>query len=557
MLWRRKAIIALVTFALVASAWVATAFQEPLYAARVKVLLERRSTESLFDTTGEDESDPARRVSNEMEVIKSEPVRAAVHERLGSHRPVTVGQVGDTDVVEVGGVSGDPRRAGEIARAYALEYIELRRRQAVEDLTTAASKLEAKINSLQAQIDVLDGRVNEAAQQQARARGPDGFMPAEPLAGLTAQRAHLLTEQALLKQRLNDLQLDADLRTGGAELVTGTLVRTSKIGPHPLRNGIVALAFGVVIGMGLAFLLEYVDDTIRSREDLARAVPGLPVLALVPRVRDSRHRPSPLAQRTLTKPQAAAAEAYTSLRTSLQFVGGTRVPRVIQVTSAKAGEGKTTVAANLAVALARGGQRVALVDCDLRRSRLRELFDLSSSGGFTSVFFHDQTLESAMQQAPGVDRLWILPAGPLPSNPAEVVSAKRTAEIFADLQTAYDVVLADSPPVLPVADPIALSAWVESTLLITRASVTTRRDLRRTVEMLEQAGVPMMGSVLNDVSVDVGYSYRYYYRDAVSTPAGRGDGTARLAPPESSQSPVGNGQDKRSGAADRPSRPAP
>lgn len=517
-IWQRRKIIAIVVLLLVASTLIASAREEPLYEGGVKVLLQRRATESVFGVQEEVESEDSRRVNNEIEVMKSEPVRAAVRRQLGSHDGVSVAQVGDTDVVEIKGFSSDRQRAAAIARAYALSYIDLRRQQAVNDLTAAVAKTQARIDSLQAQIDALDRRIDE---EQQRAFGAAAGSPvrSEPMEGLTAQRNHLLTQQASLRQRVDDLQLDADLRSGGAELVTGSAVSVSQVRPRPVKDGVVALALGLFLGVGLALLLEYLDDSIKTREDVARAAPDLPILAVVPAMRRLKDGPSlPI---SLLEPHSAVAEAYSGLRTSLQFLSTEPPPQVFQVTSAKAEEGKTSVVSNLGVASSRAGRKVVIVDCDLRRSRLHQFFGVPNEVGFTSVFFGQARLEEALQSAPGADSLSLLTSGPMPADAPEILSARKTAEILAELQSNYDAVLLDCPPVLPVSDAIALSAWVDATILVARAGSSTRRELLRTVEVLAQADAPLVGMVLNAVTAEVGYGYGYRYRERPSAPSGR------------------------------------
>ncbi len=519
---RRKGLIALLVLLGIASSLIVSWRQDPVYEGEAKVLLQRRTTEALFASESEEEPEPARVVKNEMEVIKSEPVEAAVREQLGPGTKVAVSQVGDTDVVKVKGRSTDRVRAAAIAKAYATAYIEFRRAEVLEDLNAATTNVQGKINALQGQVDSLDKQISEvvdrqiaAALAQARAVNPQAVDPSqylrsEPVAGLSARREQLLSQQAVLKQQLDQLQLDAELRTGGAQLVTTTAIPTFEVTPHPVRTAIVALVLSLLVGIGLAFLLEYLDDRIRTKEDLDGLMPEVPVLGLTPVLPKWKDRSLPYLV-TVAEPSSPAAESFRSLRTALQFVGVERPPRVFQVTSARSGEGKTTVVSNLAVVLARAGQRVVIVDADLRRPRLHEFFGLSNSVGLTSLFVPATTLETALQSVPGVENLALLPSGPLPPDPSELLSAKQTARVLADLQADFDVVLVDCPPVLPVADAIALSAWVDATILVVAAGMTARKEVRRTLELLNHAEAHLVGSVLTRVTVDADYGYQYEY----------------------------------------------
>src|SRR5215213_1650129 len=183
--------------------------------------------------------------------------------------------------------------------------------------------------------------------------------------------------------------------------------------------------------------------------------------------------------------------------------------RTIQVTSANPQEGKTTTLANLAVALARSGSTVAIVCCDLRRPRVHEFFGLNNDVGFTSVLLGKVGLAGAMQEVPDQARLSLLASGPLPPNPSELLSSRRTVEVLGSLQAEYDIVLIDAPPVLPVTDALVLSGRVDATLLVAVAGATTRKEGARAVELLRQVDAPLVGAVLNGVDSEGSYGYAY------------------------------------------------
>jgi capsular exopolysaccharide synthesis family protein len=174
-----------------------------------------------------------------------------------------------------------------------------------------------------------------------------------------------------------------------------------------------------------------------------------------------------------------------------------------------ASEGKTSTVVNLGTVLADAGQRVVMVDLDLRRPRLHETLQLSNTVGFTSVFLGEASLTDATQQVSGEDSLFLLPSGRTPVNPSEVLASKRTSELLFKLQSSFDVVLIDSAPILPVTDAIVLTAWVEATLIVARAGVTTRKQLTDAVGLLGQVGASVAGTVLNQATPEAGYGYGY------------------------------------------------
>ena len=463
---RRRAVLGITTLVVLATTLVVSFLQTPVYQGTAEVVLQARSTESLFDPNTGEPRDPARTVETQIRVIKSKPVEAAVREKLGTAPKVSATALGQTDVIQVKVESTDPERAAAAADTYATAYIDFRRRQAVEDVLAASQEVQAKVADLQRQIERLNGRVNTASPAQRP----------QVEQGIAAEQQALLSQQALFKQKLDQLQVDAALKTGGAQLVTPAEVPASPVRPKPARNGLLGLVMGLIAGVGLAFLRDYLDDSIKEKEDLERVAGSAPTLGLIPMVPDWKDRKDSMVVSS-TDPKSPVAEAYRTLRTSIQFMGLDRPMRTIQVSSPAASEGKSTTISNLAVALAKAGQRVVIVCCDLRRPRVHEFFGLSNSIGFTSVLLGDVPLASALQQVEGIDRLEVLASGPVPPNPSELLSGRWTVEVLTEVQAHADVVLIDCPPVLPVTDAAVLSGRVDATLLVATAGSTTRKEL--------------------------------------------------------------------------------
>ena len=211
------------------------------------------------------------------------------------------------------------------------------------------------------------------------------------------------------------------------------------------------------------------------------------------------------------EPTSPAAEAYRPLRTSVQFARQAHPLRTVLVTSPKAAEGKTSTVANLGAEFAQGGERGVLVSCDLRRPRLGQFFDVDERTGLTTVLLGQQPLEQALHPVRGYDCLWLLGAGQVPSNPAELLNGPHGRELFETLRENFDLVLVDSPPVLPVTDAIVLSQYADGTLLVVAAGQTRRAELQRAAERFSQAKAPLTGIVLNEVNKLSGYGYGYGY----------------------------------------------
>lgn len=515
---RRKLVIALTTLVVVGVALALSLLQESTYRATAEVLLQQRASEQIFAPDQNQNASPsATRVATEIEVMQSRSVQDAVTQALGKKVDVEISAKGQTDVVGISAEDHSPLEAARIAQTYAETYVNVRRDQTVQDLLSASEQIQVQIESINEQIADLNAEVETLNEQIAAA---DNATERQQLSterdALQAKNASqvqaLQTRISTYTAQLDNLQVAGNLtQTGGAQIVSAAETPTSPVSPTPRRDGLVALFVGLILGVGLAFLREYLDDTIKSKDDVDAALGGLSVLTIVPRVEEWKD-PTSTQLVTLDRPKSSAAEAYRTLRTSVQFVGLERPLKLIQVTSPAAAEGKTTTLANLGVALARAGKRVVMADCDLRRPRVESFFGLPNEVGFTNVLLGNAGLADAVQLVPNEPRLAILPAGPPPPNPSELLSTRRAAELLRTLGDEADYVLVDSPPVLPVTDAIILAGVVDGTIMVVTANATTKRQSQRALELLEQVSAPLIGAVLNSVEHgDRGYGYAYGY----------------------------------------------
>ena len=296
----------------------------------------------------------------------------------------------------------------------------------------------------------------------------------------------------------------------GPRLVSVATVPGSPVQPKPLRNLLVAIPLGLLLGVGLASLLEALDDSVKTKSDLQRTS-RLPVLGVIPETAEWATAPS-VAEDTAPP----AAEAFRSLRTSLQMLSVDKPIHTLQVTSAGVGEGKTTVVANLGVALAGMAQRVAMVDADLRRPALHTMFGVANERGVSSVLAGEVPLEAALQPVHGTMDLVLVASGPEPPNPAELLASRKMAELMFRLRADFDVVIVDTPPVLAVTDAMVVTTWAEAVVVVACFGRTRRRQLQSALDQLRQGDAPLAGTVLNRVALGeedaLGYN-SYYYRD--------------------------------------------
>jgi len=285
---------------------------------------------------------------------------------------------------------------------------------------------------------------------------------------------------------------------------------TAPLSPRPLLNAAAGLFAGLIAGIGLAVLRDILDTTLRTSSALAEAT-GLPVLGAVPYDKDAQDSPLAVGPGA----HSSRAEAFRLVRTNLQFAQVDRSPRVIVVTSPLPGEGKTNTASNLALSMAEAGRKVCLVDADLRSPSVAKAFGLVQAAGLTTVLIGTATVDEVLQQG-GEGKLSVLTSGPIPPNPAEILTSERMRQVLDGLAEAFDVVVVDSAPLLPVADTVGLAPLVDGAVLVVRAGRTPSERAQAAVAALRSVGAPVLGVVLSMAKLhSEGYGYGYGYGETV------------------------------------------
>jgi polysaccharide biosynthesis transport protein len=426
-------------------------------------------------------------VQTMLQLVTSAPVTAAVDRTLGHAPSVTAAELAQTNVIAITAVAGTPAQAAIVANAYARAFVSYQQTVSLTSLAQAEAQLRSHINSIGKQLKRLRGTSGSGSQQSG-----------------------LINQQAVLSEQLTQMQVSSTGETSGLVLVTPAQPPTSPSSPKPTQDGALGLLAGLILGLTAAFIRESVDDAVGTKE-IAEEFGGATVLAAVPMVTSWKKRDRPLVV-SLARPMSPAAEAYRSLRTSLQFARQERDVRTILVTSPAAAEGKTSTLSNLGAMFAQAGHRVVLVSCDLRKPRLGQFFGIDEKAGLTTAILGEQPVEDLVTRVPGDANLWLLGSGELPPNPAELLNGRRIQEVFAALRELFDLVLIDSPPVLPVTDSVLLAKDADATLLIVAAGKTSRGDLQRSAEKLAQVNARVVGLVLNETTRQGGgYGYGYGY----------------------------------------------
>jgi len=418
-----------------------------------------------------------------------------------------------SSVVEVTLLSSDPDGAALMVNIYAQTYVEKLRIEQQEQILDLSATLAGQLETIQRQIAEVRRPITELDEQiETAATNGDGAR----VSALNTERAQ--TEEELqpkltglgntemrLQENMYNLQFAAPLANGGgAEVISPAFAPTRPVTPNIPRNLAIGTIFGLFLGIAVAFLRDYFDDSVKSK-DMVEKVTGVPALGLIPKFDTGDSELVAAAY-----PTSPAAEAFRSLRTSVKFLGVDREVRVVQITSPSPGEGKTVIAANLATVFAQAGDRVVLVGGDLRRPRAEDLLGVPLTPGLTGVLIGEVALPQAIRVVDGLPNLSVLPAGLPPPNPSELLSGERARRLVDVLAQTYDLVIIDCPPVLPVTDALVLARMADTTLLATSANRTSRRALDRTVEMLDQVGAPLVGTVLTSLSRDHAYHHEPY-----------------------------------------------
>jgi len=327
-----------------------------------------------------------------------------------------------------------------------------------------------------------------------------------------------------LLEKLKEAGVTAGLRSNNFRTVDVARVPTTPAEPNVPRNLAFALALGLTTGVGLAFLLEAVDNTVRTPEQ-AQVISALPSLGMIPLGSKSstevagKQRLSVTSSKeaveliTQSRPQSQMAESYRALRTSLLLTSLGAPPKVILITSALPQEGKTTTSLNCGIVLAQKGSRVLLIDADLRRPSIHKALGMGPRTGLSNVLTGGATVQQATVRSTVLPTLFVLPAGTPPPNPAELLASANMGDILTQLREQYDHIVIDTPPALSVTDAVIMSTRADAVVLVIRSGQTTKQALRRARDILARVNAKVAGVLLNAADLtSPDYYYYYEYR---------------------------------------------
>src|SRR5438128_2312008 len=473
---------------------------------------------------------------------------SAESERMEKESVYRLIQSGDPDVIaSTTSVAGSNGGTGANSGSSLLDN--LRTKQA--DLKIQVAELSTQFGSSYPKVAQLSNQLKEiVAQIQAETKKIAGHVRSQYMASLQRenmlraalekqkQEANKLNQSAIeysflkrdvetsrqlyegLLEKLKEAGVTAGLRSSNVKIVNAARVPMAPSEPNIPRNLAFALVLGLTSGVGLAFLLENLDNTVRTPEQ-AQIISGLPSLGMIPQgsksIEASNQKRLTVASSkeavelvTQARPQSQMAESYRALRTSLLLSSSGAPPKIILVTSALPQEGKTTTSINCAIVLAQKGVRVLLIDADLRRPGVHKALGMGPRSGLSNILTGSATLQQAITRSPLLPNLFVLPAGPPPPNPAELLASSDMRDLLAQLRDQYDHIIIDTPPTLSVTDAVVLSTKADAVVLVIRSGQTTKGALRRSRDILMQVNAKVAGVLLNAVDLS-SPDYYYYY----------------------------------------------
>ncbi len=496
---RRWKTLVAVTILGILAAGAISALQTPKYRATTQVLIANASVQRQLDLGGVASArDRERELRNEVEFAKSNRVESAVEESVGYEVKAQIAPDADADNLRISVVDTDPEVAAEAANAYADAYIDQRVRFATQSYLDASAVLQDRLDQILADRTALEDQLEADPDLETSLAGS--------IASLTA-------EESRLRGQLSELELVNQLTDiGVAQINRSAEVPESPFSPNWIRNLLLGLVAGGLGGVGLALLSEALHDAVRTRTDLRSASNGLPVIGTIPEQAGGRRRGGAEQPMLVTQRTGGFREGFRSLRSSLSLLQSSDDLRVILVTSANPSEGKSTTSANIALSMAQIGQRVLLIDADLRSPSIHQFLQVKNQAGLSDFISTGSDFTTVREQATGEQLIEFLAAGPPSDAVADELANGRFETLIDKLRGSFDLIVVDTPPILPLSDTLQLARSVDGVIFVARSNSTTTGDVEEALDRIERVGASVIGTVLTfaDSTVDkYGYGYGY------------------------------------------------
>jgi non-specific protein-tyrosine kinase len=511
------------------SAYVININTEPVYRASARLLIDEAPesggneyAQALFEE---------RLASTYVELISLRPVLEETVARLGlpfsadtlSGR-LSIGAPSQAQIIVISVEDTDPNRAALIANTIGDVFMDLNNERESSRFAESIASYEAQMTSLQEEIRAIETQIFALGEPES----PEGLAQLS-LLETSRREAQLRYTEAF--NSLEGLRVEEARASNNLIPVEPALPPGGPIRPQTTTNAILGAAIGAIVAIGIAFLVEFMDDTVRTPEQV-RTVADISTLGAVTHIRGN-NLPGRLI--TFNLPRSPISEAFRVIRTNLGFAAIDEELRTMVITSSSPGEGKSTISANLAVVMAQTGKQVIIVDSDLRRPTQHQVFSLPNNRGLTSALLDSTVAITDHLQQTKVAGLRVLTSGPIPPNPSELLNSQRMGSIIEVLREDADLVIFDTPPALTVADAIILAPQVNGCVLVVDAGQTRQHSVAQAAERLRNSGANILGAVINQLKAGAsGYYYEDYYRyyDHASKRSRRRPGRGGLRVPD-------------------------
>ncbi len=479
--------------------------QTPLYRATATLTVQAASAGS------DSQLDPTRSVAlaqTYQELVLTQEVLQPVADRLGGdftvsllREVVTATSPAQRFLLRISASDADPAQAAIIANEVAGEFDTYIRNRDELALTTTLAGLDALITDQEEAVRVAQARLVELQDQD----GSDQAI-LQATTNLDDARQNLRDAQT----RSEDKRTEGALQQAQVQIAAQAQAPTSAYAPRTFFYTLLGLMMGAVLASGLIVVIEYLDNTVKPQLNFPELI-GAPLMAVVPAAgKRFHHGKEQLFMRT--QASSTMAESIRLLRTNIEFAAAAKEISTLAVTSSEPSEGKSTITANLATGMAQTGFTVAVIDADMRRPNQHRIFGVPNTTGLTTLLTRDTPdWKSAAHQI--MDGLWLVTAGPIPPNPADLLSSDRFRATVETILASVDVVLIDTPPILVVSDPLVVATKTDATLLVSRSGSTRIETLRRAANVLHQNGVRLIGVALNRETGRNAQGYYYYDSD--------------------------------------------
>jgi len=513
--WSRSWLIVLTTILAAGLTYFYYWNQNPIYQASSTLIVNEAPDTQSYDVSAVMVSQ--RLIQTYIEMMTKKPVLREVIANLelsidtGALRgKISIQQVGNTPLINVIVRDTDPQRAADIANEIGTVFAQQNQIRQESRYATTKDSLQLQLNKTQEQIDSVEAallELSDAPENQSERNRLDLILT-------QYRQTYANTLQSYEQVRLKEAETLSNVITVEMAEPAG-----GAISPNITNNTAMGGVVGAVIAIGIIYLMDLLDDTIHGSDEISRYL-NLPVLGVVRKINGNP------AIVTAIKPRSPAAEDFRSLRTNIQFASVDYHLSTLLITSPTPTDGKSVIATNLSIVLAQGGQKVSLIDADLRRPRIHDYMQIPNQWGLTYLFTNkDNHLDGVLRKNKTLG-LSIMTSGGLPPNPAELLGSDKMHHIIASIQSQSDVIVFDSPPLNAVTDASVLSKLVDGVILVIRAGVTKNVAAKQALDQLERVGANVIGVVLNSVNMNKGrygtyYSYYSDYSESVTRNKGQ------------------------------------